>query len=193
MINKDIALRKDVSVRLRAVMSELGIATNPEFAEWCAATGGRVNNWLIANNLPLIPQMVILCERTGITMDWIYRGHFIKDAPLLADLQGGVTLADRLSEIRAAIGPMTHAEFGKVCGGAEASLVKNWHNSAMMPRPPNMIALCDNAGVTLDWIYRGVRSSEKADQNLMARIDKRIETGDYKKPVQRAPRKDRKK
>jgi hypothetical protein len=27
------------------------------------------------NNLPRVPEMIALCELTGLTLDWIYRGE----------------------------------------------------------------------------------------------------------------------
>src|ERR1700690_3781159 len=67
-------LEKSVARRLRAVMDEFGIRTNPEMAEVCGTTSSAVNNWLLGYNLPRVPQMQTLCGRTGLTLDWIYSG-----------------------------------------------------------------------------------------------------------------------
>lgn len=68
-----------VKARLRAVMEEFELVT---YAALGAACGGAshsvVNNWLSRRNtanLPRVPEMTKLCEATGITLDWLYRGH----------------------------------------------------------------------------------------------------------------------
>ena len=35
----------------------------------------QVGNWLNGYNLPRVPEASLLCEKTGITLDWLYRGH----------------------------------------------------------------------------------------------------------------------
>ena len=65
---------KQVGDRLRAIMQAFGISTNPKMASICDTTPSAVNNWLLGNNLPRVPEMIRLCERTGVTLDWIYRG-----------------------------------------------------------------------------------------------------------------------
>ena len=71
----DADLRMEVSARLRAVMSEFQIDGQRPLAEICDTTVSAANNWLQGYNLPRIPEMILLAERTGITLDWIYRGH----------------------------------------------------------------------------------------------------------------------
>lgn len=63
-----------VSRRLRAVMTAFQIESYPEMAEICDASKSSVSNWVQGYNLPRVPEMIRLCERTGITLDWIYRG-----------------------------------------------------------------------------------------------------------------------
>jgi hypothetical protein len=67
-------LEQAVATRLRAVMASFGIKSNPRMAEVCGATASSVNNWLLGYNLPRVPEMIRLCEQTGLTLDWIYRG-----------------------------------------------------------------------------------------------------------------------
>ena len=67
-------LEQNVAVRLRAVMSAFGIQSNPRMGEICGTTGSAVNNWLLGYNLPRVPEMIRLCDQTGLTLDWIYRG-----------------------------------------------------------------------------------------------------------------------
>ena len=66
----------DVAARLRAIKKEFDIKCNREMGEVCGgASFSQVNNWLNDNNLPRVPEMISLCELTGITLDWLYRGH----------------------------------------------------------------------------------------------------------------------
>jgi hypothetical protein len=67
-------LEQAVATRLRAVMSSFGIPSNPKMGEVCGTTSSAVNNWLLGYNLPRVPEMIRLCEQTGLTLDWIYRG-----------------------------------------------------------------------------------------------------------------------
>ena len=67
-------LERVVALRLRAVMEAFQITTHPKLAEVCGTSRSVVNNWLMGDNLPRVPEMIRLCERTGITLDWIYRG-----------------------------------------------------------------------------------------------------------------------
>jgi hypothetical protein len=47
-----------------------------------------------------------------------------------------------------------NAALGGVCW-TTASVVNNWLQGYNLPRVPEMIRLCDQFGITLDWIYRG--------------------------------------
>lgn len=64
-----------VADRLRAVMKKFQVNGNPTMAKLCGSTGSAVNNWLCGYNMPRVPEMTRLCEQTGITLDWLYRGH----------------------------------------------------------------------------------------------------------------------
>jgi hypothetical protein len=74
----------DVGARLRAVKAELQLPNDQAFAELCSGTCSRVNNWLNGYNLPHVPDMIRLCERTGITLDWLYRDFAGSMDPTLA-------------------------------------------------------------------------------------------------------------
>ena len=63
-----------VAARLDAVMKAFGIEPYPKLAEICDATKSAVSNWMNRYNLPRVPEMIRLCERTDITLDWLYRG-----------------------------------------------------------------------------------------------------------------------
>lgn len=63
-----------VAIRLRAVKKAFGIPNFREFGEICEVTESVVQNWMIGSASPRYPEMIKLCERTGLTLDWIYRG-----------------------------------------------------------------------------------------------------------------------
>jgi hypothetical protein len=63
-----------VALRLRAVMDRFQITTHPQLAKICGTSKSCVNNWLGGKNLPRVPEMIRLCEQTGITLDWLYCG-----------------------------------------------------------------------------------------------------------------------
>jgi transcriptional regulator with XRE-family HTH domain len=69
-----MSIETDVAVRLWAIKAVCGIRTNPELAKICETTPSAVNNWLRGYNLPRVPEMILLCERAGVTLDWLYRG-----------------------------------------------------------------------------------------------------------------------
>lgn len=63
-----------VASRLRAVMAEFGLETYKSIADICGASTSAVNNWVNGLNLPRVPEVSKLCDATGITLDWLYRG-----------------------------------------------------------------------------------------------------------------------
>jgi hypothetical protein len=70
---------RNVAVRLRAVMTAFGIQTKKAMGEICGASESSVGNWISGDrakggNLPKVQEMSRLCDRTGLTLDWIYRG-----------------------------------------------------------------------------------------------------------------------
>jgi transcriptional regulator with XRE-family HTH domain len=85
-------LQDDVSARLHAVMAEVGATSYEAMAELCDTSKSSINNWLNKNNLPRVPEMSRLCDKTGVTLDWIYRGAMVAMDPKL-----GVSLDRRLN------------------------------------------------------------------------------------------------
>ena len=59
-----LQLRKGAA-RLRAIMAEFHIATVDELAEIVGANRSAVSNWVNAINLPRVPEMGRLCDKTG--------------------------------------------------------------------------------------------------------------------------------
>ena len=77
-------LEPEVAARLRAVMADLECLNNKAFADRFGTTESAVNNWRLGYNLPHVPEMIRLCEQTGITLDWLYRGFVGTIDPELA-------------------------------------------------------------------------------------------------------------
>ena len=77
MSEKDIDLRQGVATRLQAIRAEFHLDSLTSFAEAVGASNSTVNQWLGAANLPRVPEMITLCERTNLTLDWIYRGAVV--------------------------------------------------------------------------------------------------------------------
>ena len=73
-----------LDMRVRAVMAEFEMDTNEDLGNACGAQSGTVNNWLRGDNGPRVPEMIRLCENTGLTLDWIYRGKSVCIDPELA-------------------------------------------------------------------------------------------------------------
>jgi transcriptional regulator with XRE-family HTH domain len=67
-------LEMEVGKRIKAIMEAFGIPSYPKMGEICGTTKSNVGNWRSGYALPRVPQMIQLCERTGVTLDWIYRG-----------------------------------------------------------------------------------------------------------------------
>jgi transcriptional regulator with XRE-family HTH domain len=73
-------MKPDIAARLRALKVELQLVNNRAFGELCGANESQVNNWLTGvqrdnGSMPRVPQMALLCDATGVTLDWIYRGR----------------------------------------------------------------------------------------------------------------------
>lgn len=67
-------LEKAVARRLKAVREELG-RDQPSMAKWLGVGRTRYIGWERAANLPNERVMLVLCDRTGLTLDYVYRGR----------------------------------------------------------------------------------------------------------------------
>lgn len=65
-----------VASRLREIMDYLEVTTNKVLGlQYCGgASDGLVRSWWKSINAPHPRNMIALCETTGVTLDWIYRG-----------------------------------------------------------------------------------------------------------------------
>lgn len=93
-MSKGDDLEVAVAARLRAVMKAFGIDSNPKMGEICDASPNTVNNWINAYNLPRVNEAIRLCERTGITLDWLYRGAIHNMDPARAIALGALVDAN---------------------------------------------------------------------------------------------------
>lgn len=69
-------LKARVLPRLRAVQTELGLH-GADMAEYVHATRNAYSNWVSEKRpeKPALESMVILCDKFGVTLDWLYRGR----------------------------------------------------------------------------------------------------------------------
>lgn len=66
-----------IPLRLKAVMLEFNIRSNGELGKMLGAGETTVKNWMAANpafGRPKWRMMCLLCDETGLTLDWFYRG-----------------------------------------------------------------------------------------------------------------------
>jgi type IV secretory pathway protease TraF len=75
-------LRDALSERLYALAKLHGIDNKREVASYIAelteANGNAVRQWLDATNLPQVPQMITLCLKTNLSLDFMYYGKVMK-------------------------------------------------------------------------------------------------------------------
>lgn len=76
--------RQAVAERLKAIQIAFQLTTNPLLGDVCGAKASAVNNWKLGYSLPRVPEMIRLCERTGVTLDWVYTGSIRAMDPKLA-------------------------------------------------------------------------------------------------------------
>ena len=67
-----------VAKRLRAARAAMAehVKTDLHFAKLCDASVQDFGDWLDGKTLPGPHSMTLLCERTGLCLDWIYRGDY---------------------------------------------------------------------------------------------------------------------
>ncbi|HET6606719.1 MAG TPA: hypothetical protein VFG62_08630 [Rhodopila sp.] len=75
----DLSLRNSVAIRLRALQKVAG-ATDQQMANYVGMSRTAWANAVALNskkpNKPSEEAMVRLCEKSKLTMDWIYRGSY---------------------------------------------------------------------------------------------------------------------
>ncbi len=72
--------------RLRAARGAMAehVRTDSEFARLCGSTVAELAGWLDGKGLPHLKAMSGLCEKTGLDLDWIYRGTYDGLDPTIA-------------------------------------------------------------------------------------------------------------
>lgn len=79
-------------------------------------------------------------------------------------------VATRLRSVMQECEIKSNRELGEVCG-VTVSAVNNWISGYNLPRVPEMVRLCSQTGITLDWLYRGSLSGMDAKLGMrLARI-----------------------
>ena len=73
MIDTNIA--DSVALRLRAMKEHFGVNSDGEFGALCCARPTTVGQWMQGANRPKVTEAIMLREKWGITLDWIYRGR----------------------------------------------------------------------------------------------------------------------
>lgn len=73
-----------VAANLRAIVAVIG-GNQSDVAAAIGASKSKFGNWLRGDNFPDPHAMWLLCERYGVTMDWIFRGRIFGLPGHLAD------------------------------------------------------------------------------------------------------------
>ena len=66
-------LREQIGLRFGAALAGLGI-NQTEVAEYLDVTPNRINQYVRGKRFTDVVLMTRICERYGVTLDWIYRG-----------------------------------------------------------------------------------------------------------------------
>lgn len=109
------SLEVPVATRLRALQIAFGIKSYAELGAICGASASVVGNWMSEVNLPRVPEMARLCDRTGVTLDWIYRGrNSTIDAKMAIHLAKIIDGTANATGLRREIGVDGHATVNEV-------------------------------------------------------------------------------
>ena len=65
----------DIGWRIRMLREALGYQNAAQFAAYVGWTSQQLNNYETGRKRPEITMATKLCHRTGVTLDWIYRGE----------------------------------------------------------------------------------------------------------------------
>lgn len=84
--------RRQVGERLTLSLEAVGLR-QADVARALGVSQSKLGNWMRGDNYPDEYLMTVLCDRYGLTMDWLYRG-------VIYGLPG--ELADGLARVRAA-------------------------------------------------------------------------------------------
>ena len=76
--------KKEVAANLRLICAVIG-GHQSDIAAAIGVSKSKLGNWLRGDNYPDPFAMWLLCERYGVTMDWIYRGRLFGLPSHLAD------------------------------------------------------------------------------------------------------------
>lgn len=78
MKTSDVDLAQAAGKRLHAIWDEIrhifNLETVDDYAEFMGVGRNALSNWLNGYHPPTIHAMIRLCDKSGVTLDWIYRG-----------------------------------------------------------------------------------------------------------------------
>lgn len=63
-----------VGQRLEKLRAALGLDTQANMAKFIGVPTNTYNNWVNSVSLIRPQDAIVLCAKTGVTLDWIYRG-----------------------------------------------------------------------------------------------------------------------
>jgi hypothetical protein len=114
---------------------------------------------------------------TGIEKARVNARTFNQHARTMLMEEMDIGLAARLRAVKVEFEINTNEALGRICG-AKKSAVNNWLIGGNGPKVREMARLCDEKGLSLDWIYRGKVAT--MDLELSSRLELRIATGNIK-------------
>lgn len=85
----------DLAIRLKQVMTELGLKTNAELADFCGVSQGLVAQWF-SGMTKLGPKPLKAFARTQFSLDWLTDGKLPKYRPVAADTNSEVEDAPQI-------------------------------------------------------------------------------------------------
>lgn len=65
----------DIGWRISVLREALGYPNAAQFAAYVGWTPQQLNNYQRGSKRPEVTMATRLCNRTGVTLDWIYRGE----------------------------------------------------------------------------------------------------------------------
>lgn len=69
---------EEIGARLADLRAAMGYAKRGDqasFAAWLGFTSSQWNNWEGGSKQPALGSAIKICQKTGATLDWIYRGE----------------------------------------------------------------------------------------------------------------------
>lgn len=74
MANLELMFKKQVGKRVEALRLALGVSSQADMADRLGVETGTYNHWTTGKALIPVPAAIRLCQISGATTDYIYRG-----------------------------------------------------------------------------------------------------------------------